>query len=59
MPHPKIAWLGRKSTFKGQSGSIHSGSRREFEYARKEAPTQAIMATEAMKVIAAIATRMR
>lgn len=31
IPQPSAAWVGRKSTFNGHSGSNHSGSRCDAE----------------------------
>lgn len=57
IPQPSTAWAGRRSTFRGHSGSNHSGSRCETENSFREDASQAMTATEAPSVIAVMAMR--
>lgn len=59
IPHPRTARLGRRSTFTGHSGSSHTGSDFESEYARRELAAQATTATEAPRAIAVTAMRIQ
>lgn len=57
MPQPRTVCEGRKSTLSGHSGSTHSASTEEAEYARRDTAAQAMTAIEVARVMAAMAIR--
>ena len=57
MPQPRTVCDGRKSTLSGHSGSTHSASVDDSEYARRDTAAQAMTAIDIARVMAAMAMR--